>query len=123
MTLSAVALDLASVAVRVMYESEVSSSSSPGVASSWHGADRSAAALAYMSAVSLPATPVWEGTQRMVTWSPRAWMRSQTSMAATAKSWAGPRASVLTRSMAAVESAKMVKHLPAPWSPSNQSSA
>ena len=84
---SAVARDLASVAVRIMYESEASSSSSPGVASSWHGADRSAAALACLSAISLPSIPTWEGTQRTVIWSPRAWMRSQTSMAATAKRW------------------------------------
>ena len=93
----------------------------PG-ASSWQGADRSAAALAYLSAATFPSIPTWEGTQRMVTWSPRAWMRSQTSMAATAKRWAGPKASVLTRSMAAVESAKMVNRPPAPWS-SIQSSA
>ena len=59
----------------------------------------------------------------MVTWSPQAWMRSQTSMAATAKRWAGPGASVLTLSMAAVESAKMVNRLPVPWCPSSQSSA
>ena len=54
---SAVARDLASLAVRVMYEREASSISSGGVASSMHGADRSAAALAYLSAVSFPCTP------------------------------------------------------------------
>ena len=59
---SAVARDLASVAVRVMYESEASSSSSPGVATSWYVADRSAAALAYLSAASFPSTPAWDGT-------------------------------------------------------------
>ena len=111
---SAVARDLASVAVRVMHEREASSINSLGVASSWHGADRSAAALAYLSAVSFPSTPTWEGTHRMVNWSPRAWMRSQTSIAATAKHWARPKASVLTRSIAAVESAKMVNRPPAP---------
>ena len=60
MTLSTVALDLASVAVRVMYERAASPSSPLWVAPSRHGADRSAAALVHLSAVSFPSTPTWE---------------------------------------------------------------
>ena len=94
---SAEARDLASVAERVMRERQASVRSPPGTSSSLHGAVRLAAALAYESACSLPSTLLWAGSQRIVTSLSRARVRSQISIAAIAKRWPGPKASVLTR--------------------------
>ena len=56
----AVARDLASVAVQVIYDRVAPSMSFLGVASSRLGAERSAAALAYLSTVPFPTIPIWE---------------------------------------------------------------
>ena len=88
---SAEARDLASVAERVMRERQASVRSPSGTSSSLHGAVRLAAALAYESARSLPATLPCAGTQRIVTSLSRVRARSQTSIAVMAKRWPGPR--------------------------------
>ena len=56
-----------------------------------------AASLAYWSAISLPSTPLWAGTQKIVTVLSRATRREATSMAAPAQHWPGPVSSAPTR--------------------------
>ena len=92
-----------------MWERLTSVESSSSTSWSWLcGADRLTAALSYVSAISLPATLLWVGTQRVVTSLSQARTLSPTSIAAMAKHRPGPKASVLTRSMAAVQSTKTV---------------
>ena len=103
---SLVSLDLASVATLVMCERDDSVAYPSGMAST--GSSPVAALFAYRSATSLPVAPLCAGTHRMVTLFPLVMMRLQTSMAATANRCPGPNSSCLTRSMAEVESTKMV---------------
>ena len=91
-----------------IWERLASDRSSSGTASLKHGADRLAAALANSSALTFPATLPWAGARRMVTSLSRASNQPQTSIAAMTKRCPEPRASDLTRSMAAVEPTKTV---------------
>ena len=63
---------------------------------------------AHSSTTSLTLAPLCAGTHRMVTSLSLARMHEQASMAATANRWSGPSASLLTLSMAAVESTNTV---------------
>ena len=104
-----------SVATLAIWEKLVSHLSSSGTASASSGWLPSAAALAISSAVSVPWTPWWVGTQWMAASLFLDISRVPTSLAATVKRCPGPMASDWILSMAAMESAKIVYHRPASW--------
>ena len=109
---SAVSRDLASVATLVMWERDVLSLYPSGISTA---ASPVAAPLAYSSAASLLLAPLFAGTHRTVTSSPLAGIHEQTSIAATAKRWPGPRASFPARTMAEAESTKTVYRCSFSW--------
>ena len=89
-----------------MYERDVSLAYPSGKSST--GSPQVVAHLAYLSATSLPVSPLCAGIRRMVTLLSLAMMREHTSVAANANRCPGPRLSSLTQVIAEVESTKGV---------------
>ena len=109
---SAVSRDLASVATLVLWERDVWSLYPSRISTA---ASPVAAPLAYLSATSLLLAPLFAGTHQRVTSLPLARIHEQTSIAATAKRWPGPRASFPARTIAEVESSKTVYQCSFSW--------